>query len=161
MASRLILVRHAKPESGPQYTDDTRPLSVEGREVQRQVAQHLKAEKVHPNLILTSPLPRAKETAEILGEILGAPVEVEPALGLSFDADTILDRVPDPESSQSLMIVGHEPSMGKLSQELVGLNFLPAGLSKSGTVVVSFEKEVGYGSGQLVAYYDPREIVKS
>ena len=155
MVSRVVCIRHGKPISEG-YADDTlRPLSDEGKEIQRKVIQRLKDDGVTPNFVLTSPLLRAQQTAQIVTDVFSIYFENEPALGTEFDAEKLLERIPRPEQNLTLFIVGHEPTLGKFVNDLVGETVLPDGLSKSSAAVIEFEEEIGFGKGKLIHYYKP------
>lgn len=148
--TQLIVIRHgAQVHAG--YGDDAlKVLSEEGRITQRKVAMKLKEEGVTPTLILTSPLIRAVQSAEILGEVLEAPVEEEAALGAEFDEEALLNRLPPPEKGETLIMVGHMPTLADFVERLVGERVLPHGIGKSGVVKLLFPKEIGWGKAQLV-----------
>jgi len=118
--TRLYLVRHgiAVPHGDPGYSDDDRPLTDEGRTRMRQVARGLRHLRVKPDRILASPLPRARETAEIVAKALGLTDALESADALRADNDaaSIRDWVHSLPAGD-LMLVGHNPSLS----DLVGL----------------------------------------
>jgi phosphohistidine phosphatase len=117
---KLFLLRHGKAD-WPDWdgSDDDRPLTDEGIEEMQQVAGALKRLKVAPDLILTSPLPRALRTAEIAAKSLGIPVEQRAELQPGFhrrQCDAILAARPDFD----VMLVGHEPDFSRLIRSLTG-----------------------------------------
>jgi phosphohistidine phosphatase len=118
--NRLYLVRHgiAVPHGSPEYAEDERPLTPEGRKKMRRVARGLRRLGLEVDRIVTSPLPRARETAEIVAEALDATdlLEDADALRASNSAATIRDWL-DSRPESALMIVGHNPSFS----DLVGL----------------------------------------
>ena len=155
MTTTLLIIRHAKAAEGD-YPDDTlRPLHEEGKQVHRQMMEQLKQQGYAPNKILCSPYLRARQAAEIAAEILGGTVEENNALGAEFDAEEILKQIPPPDTDQTLMLVGHEPTLSQLANALVGKICLPLGLSKSGTVVITFSKEIAFGQGSFETYSKP------
>ncbi|HEY2799636.1 MAG TPA: phosphohistidine phosphatase SixA [Chthoniobacterales bacterium] len=105
---KLFFLRHGKAD-WPDWTrpDDERPLTKPGRKEVRAVAQFLVRLKATPDLILTSPLPRALQTAEIAAEHLEVQCVkerlLEPGFGLAG-----LVRLQKKYLEQSLMLVGHE-----------------------------------------------------
>lgn len=117
---RLLIVRHgiAVPHGTPDIPDDERPLTAKGERRARQVARGLARLGVAPDRIATSPLPRARRTAEILAEVLGLGEAIEDVDALR--AENSAERIRDwlgPRSEPVLMIVGHNPALS----ELVGL----------------------------------------
>lgn len=152
MTTRIIAIRHAKPLSAGYAEDAIRPLSDEGRIVQQEMTEKLVVKKYYPNRILTSPLLRAQQTAEIVAEHFGMSPEDEEALGFYFNGDILLSRI---KKDETLVFVGHTPTLGEFVNALVGEMVLPGGLSKSGIAIVEFENEIDYGSGILIEYMKP------
>jgi len=117
---RLYIVRHgiAVPHGSPEIPDDERPLTPRGERRVRQIGYGLKHLGVQLDLILSSPLPRAFRTAEILSRVLGNPdlLETDDALKASQSVLEIGGWLAS-RTEESLMIVGHNPSLS----ELIGL----------------------------------------
>ncbi|WP_165252308.1 phosphohistidine phosphatase SixA [Paludisphaera soli] len=119
----LYIVRHgiAVEHGTPGIPDDERPLTAKGERRMREVARGLAALDLPVDRIVTSPLPRAKRTAEILAEGLGMAGVIEVAAVLHADS-TARDVAEwlglQPEAP--LMIVGHNPTL----DELLGLLLL-------------------------------------
>ena len=117
---RLYLLRHgiAVPHGSPEYADDDRPLTSKGERRVRQVAHSLRRLRLKLDRIVTSPLPRARRTAEIVAEVLDAAylLEESDALRAGRDAASIRDWLPG-RAEPRLMLVGHDPAFS----DLVGL----------------------------------------
>jgi len=118
----LYLVRHAiAGEHDPaRWPDDReRPLTPEGEKKFRQAARGLQALVPTVDVVLSSPLVRAWQTALILHKTAGWP---EPrrceALGLANPAD-VVDALQPHASAQSIALVGHEPSLHELASFLL------------------------------------------
>jgi phosphohistidine phosphatase len=124
--TELYIVRHgiAVAHGTPGIADDERPLTPKGRKRMRQIGHGLRRLGVAPDRILTSPLPRARETAGIVAAALGRSERLETSelLHASRDATEIRDGLQG-RTEKGLMIVGHNPGLS----ELVGL--LAAGAS--------------------------------
>jgi len=118
--TRLYLLRHgiAVPPGTPDIPDDERPLTSKGEKRVRRVAYGLRLLKFKLDRIVTSPLPRALRTAEIVADVLKMRdlLETSDALRAENDAASIRDWVIGRPESR-LMLVGHNPSL----TELVGL----------------------------------------
>ncbi|MDX2232077.1 MAG: phosphohistidine phosphatase SixA [Leptolyngbyaceae cyanobacterium bins.349] len=117
----LYLIRHGLAgEHGTYANDDERPLTAEGKQKTRQVAKRLVEFDLHFDWMLTSPLVRARQTAEILLEAGLAP-QLEESVYL---ADGNLDgwlfwlKSWEPGSSRCLALVGHEPSLSEWAESL-------------------------------------------
>ena len=113
----LYLVRHgiAVPHGTAEYQDDDRPLTPEGERKTRMVGLGLRRNKVKVDRIITSPLPRALKTAEIIARAMKSPDLVEPAdaLRAGEDAATIRDWLAARPEAR-LMVVGHNPWISDL-----------------------------------------------
>lgn len=117
-SSTVFFLRHGHAD-WPNWdgADDERPLTGKGRKETRKVARALKSARVKPALILTSPLPRAAETAKITGKRLGCCVVEEPLLGKGFDLEKFADILQaHPQPGADLMLVGHEPDFRACSK---------------------------------------------
>ena len=118
-AVKLFLFRHGKAD-WPNWDkpDDERPLTEEGKEQVAVVAKWLARLEVAP-AVVTSPLPRASQTAEIAGKYLERKVRVDPLLRPGFDAAKLRKLLKD-FSGDSLMVVGHEPDFTQIVFQLTG-----------------------------------------
>ena len=155
---RLLIIRHgsAVPSGTPGIADDDRPLTPRGRARFRVAAQGLARIAHRPDVLLTSPLPRARATAEIAARAFRRlePV-VEPVLAHGSVADIVrmLDRQP---AEASVAIVGHEPVLSGLLARLVGASDAGRfGFKKGGAALVDLPAGVR-GPGRLVWFVKPR-----
>jgi len=118
--NRLYLLRHgiAVPPGTEGYEDDDRPLTSKGERRTRQVAQGLRRLRLKLDRIISSPLPRALRTAELVAETLDIEflVETDDALRPGNSAPSIREWLTT-RSEPRLMLVGHDPSFS----ELIGL----------------------------------------
>jgi phosphohistidine phosphatase len=113
----LILFRHGiAEETGPDGSDDSRRLTPEGVQRTRQAAAGLTRVAKPPSVILTSPLVRARQTAQIVGEAFDLlPRELdELAHG---PADAVIDRLRQRDEGV-VLIVGHEPTLSRIIEQL-------------------------------------------
>jgi phosphohistidine phosphatase len=120
----LYLVRHAiAEERGDEWPDDDlRPLTREGiRRFTQAVRGFLTLEQA-PQRILTSPLVRARQTAELLaaGTEPPVPLVVMDELSPGESPGDVLTQVRKLSDYESLALVGHEPDLGYLAAHLVG-----------------------------------------
>lgn len=134
----VYLVRHAVAAElsadGPR-TDADRPLTEEGIERFREAARCYANLMVEPDRIVSSPLLRAKQTADLLVEALGFPGALEESEHLVYSAaPTRAVGVLQAElmaNSESIVLVGHEPHLGTLLGLLLsGSDRAPMPLSK-------------------------------
>lgn len=108
---RLILVRHA--EAAPGDPDELRPLTAAGHEAARALGERLAGANV--DIILTSPLLRARETGADLG--FGEP---EPLEELSPGATAEDLKAATAGRGETVVVVGHQPDCSEIVQELTG-----------------------------------------
>jgi len=122
----LYLLRHAEAE--PHRADDfSRRLTEKGEIQSRKVGDFLKGQGIRPELILTSPLSRTKETAFIVAQILAMQSPEEAAwLASGMHPERGISELSAYESLVSLMIVGHEPDLRSLIAVLIGLARSPS-----------------------------------
>jgi len=123
----IYIIRHAiaVDRGTPEYEDDSqRPLTDKGKKKMRQIARGLFALGVDFDLILSSPYVRAKETAEILAEVL----KTKTALAFSEnlipmgDPDLLIAEMNEKYNVNSIALVGHEPHLSALISLLVSDN---------------------------------------
>lgn len=133
MTIELYLVRHGiAAERGPKFPDDRlRPLTPDGVEKLKEAVRGLASLNVVVDLVLTSPLVRARETATILASGLGRrPIEELEALAPGGRDAAVVDAiVHQAKKYPRLAVVGHEPDLGELAMRLLG-----------GTGTISFKK---------------------
>jgi phosphohistidine phosphatase len=148
---QLYFLRHGEAD-WPGWTkpDDERPLTDFGKKEVRQVAKFLDRLKVKPDLIVSSPLPRALQTAEAAAKELKAKLcqdqALEPGFGLS-ELSTVLNR----HRSKALMLVGHEPDFSSVISALTG-GFIK--MSKAGVALIDMDPETE--KGRLLWLFPPK-----
>lgn len=119
---QLYVVRHgiAVPHGTVGVADDERPLTPEGEKKLKEVGRGLGGLDLNVDRIVSSPLPRALRTAEILADELKATarLEISDVLKAGRSAESIRDWLGD-RAEERLMIVGHNPSFSDLVSLLV------------------------------------------
>ena len=120
--TEVYLLRHgiAVAYGTPDFADDERPLTPKGEKRMQQIGRGLRRLDLRPDRIVTSPLPRALKTAEIVAEALGISNRLETADALRPERDAASIRAwlqtrPEPR----LMLVGHNPSLSNLIGVLI------------------------------------------
>ena len=164
---RLYIVRHAiaAPHGIPGIPDDERPLTEEGIKKMRQVAAGLRNLEYIPELILSSPLPRAKQTAEILLEAFGQKsigLEILPALAPSGSRRELYLAIASCENKhKSLMLVGHQPSLGDIAGEIAwGSPGHSLELKKGGACALELVRTGNPPGGRLISLLTPSILRK-
>jgi phosphohistidine phosphatase len=109
----MILWRHADAEDGS--PDSARRLTERGREQARRVAAWLEPRLPRGCEILVSPAARAQQTALALG----VPFVTSPAVGTDARAGDIIAAAQWPVRSGAVLIVGHQPTLGRVAAVLL------------------------------------------
>ena len=149
----LFFLRHASAD-WPDWNkpDDERPLTKRGKKESRQVAKFLERRKVSIDLIITSPLPRAAQTAKIVARTLEAKLCEDEKLEPGFNAAqlrTLLKK----HDHRDLMIAGHEPDFSEVVRTVTGGRIK---LAKAGIAAVQLEQPTL--RGRLLWLVSPREV---
>ena len=115
----LLLWRHAEAEEGT--PDLKRKLTARGEKQARQMADWLKAHAPKQLRIVVSPAVRAQQTAKALG----VPYETDPRLSPTADVPDLLAAIGWPdggregERSAAVLVVGHQPTLGRTASLLL------------------------------------------
>ena len=111
---RLFVVRHA--EAAPGEPDDLRPLTDAGRAAARALGEVLAAENI--DAVVSSPLLRARETADAIARAAGLDATADERLAPGATADEI--RALAPEHGETVVVVGHQPDCSEIVLALTG-----------------------------------------
>jgi phosphohistidine phosphatase SixA len=111
---RLFIVRHA--EAAPGEPDELRPLTAAGRANARALAERLAAEGVE--LVLSSPLLRARETAAEIARAAEAPIEIDDRLAPGATPELVQATVKG--RGETVVAVGHQPDCGDVVLAFTG-----------------------------------------
>jgi phosphohistidine phosphatase len=159
----LYLVRHAIAAGrGDEFPDDSkRPLTSQGIARFRREAKALDALGMAVAVILTSPLVRTRQTADILAETLSAkpPVVATDALAPAGTSAAVLQEIARHAKKGSLALVGHEPNIGELAARLIGAR-APLMFKKGAVCRIDFEVLPPKGTGALRWFVPPRLLRK-
>jgi phosphohistidine phosphatase SixA len=164
MVTTVVLIRHAKPVETTDYSDFTRPISDEGKLIQKKMDQYLKERLVVPDQIWHSPFIRAKETAEIIGRDFSVSVSEELALGDFFDEEELLEKLarankqPNLGPNPCIFLVGHGPQLMRLATHAAGMQCYPETPSSSSALLIEFKEKISPGSGNFVSYYTVNDL---
>ena len=124
MTLRIYFLRHGKAWSRADWheDDDLRPLTDAGEALVRAEGRAMKAMGLAPEVIVTSPLARARRTAEIIAEEMGLTERLidDRRLAQGFDARRLAEIVAREAPAAGLMVVGHEPDFSATVAELTG-----------------------------------------
>jgi phosphohistidine phosphatase len=163
---RLYLLRHAKSswdEAG--LADSDRPLAPRGKRASKVMAKHLRGERIVPDLVLCSPSVRTRETLERVGVGEESDVRIEPDIYGASEGDLldVLRRVPD--DVDSVMLIGHNPSLQALAVSLAGEGSEVARMREkfptAALATLDFEgdwRELAPGVAELASFVRPKEL---
>ena len=115
----VILVRHAKSSwKDPDLKDFDRPLNKRGKRDAPFMGKKLRERRVHPDLILSSPAMRARQTARMVAEAIGYPnkkILYDEAIYHS-PAQPLLEMVrKQDDANDTIMLIGHNPGFNDLA----------------------------------------------
>ncbi len=127
-AMLLFLVRHA--HSDPGDPDDLRSLSTRGRKEARALAERLAAHATPPRLVLSSPLLRARETAETIADAVAADLRIDERLAPGTTLEVLSDAVVGVDGA--IAAICHQPDCSEIALELTGRDpgFPPGGVAE-------------------------------
>lgn len=166
MPRQLLVVRHAialeRHEAAARAIRDAeRPLTARGQKRLRQVAGGLAGIIDPPSLILSSPLVRARRSAELLGKWLPG----KPGLGLcneltpGYTPEQLTKTIANRHPGGLLVLVGHEPQLSAFIALLLCSRVSSRiSLKKSGTALLRFEGAIGPGRATLEWLMQPRQL---
>jgi phosphohistidine phosphatase len=155
---KLYLVRHAEAiERSATTPDGSRYLTTKGRVSFRKIARRARKAGAIPDVIFTSPLLRAVQTAEILAERLKHKGEVVVAREISpgFDLRALRALMAGAGNPMEAAFVGHEPDLGGIAAALMSV---PGGfpLRKGAVVALEADKGLTKGTAKLLWMEDDR-----
>jgi len=151
----LLLMRHGEAvDDSDGQGDGARWLTAKGRRVTREVAAHV-AKHRPPAMVITSPLVRATQTAEILVGAVGLEdgVVVDGHLA-SGDVAAILRGLTRYKGQDTIAVVGHEPTLSILTRRLLGDLRWP-GFEKSGVCALQWNTD---GKARFLWALSPKKL---
>jgi phosphohistidine phosphatase len=161
--SSLYLVRHAiAAERGEDWPDDDkRPLTERGISRFKEAVTGLEALEVELDEVFTSPLVRAKQTADLLAAgVKGKPsIKILDALSPGHSPASVLAQLAKVAKSRRIALVGHEPGLGELAAHLIGAGrALP--FKKGGICRIDVESLTSRRAGALSWFVTPKVLRK-
>jgi phosphohistidine phosphatase len=162
----LYIMRHgiAVMRAPSTVMDDAkRPLTPEGKDKMREIAAGLVRAGVTVDWIVSSPLVRAVETAEIVGEALESkpPLDSCDALRPGGQPEALISFLARRANRRRVLVVGHEPDLGELAARLIGAGRnanMP--FKKGGCCLITFSVFPPKSPGRLMWWLTPRVMRK-
>jgi phosphohistidine phosphatase len=159
----LYLVRHGvAAERGKEWPDDSkRPLTPDGIARLRRSARGLNAIGVSFDQIVTSPLVRTRQTADVLAEELKGkpPIVTADALAPAGSSAAVMQELAKHVRLARVALVGHEPNLGELAAQLIGAR-TPIEFKKGGMCRIDFDMLPPKGGGMLRWFLTPKMLRK-
>jgi phosphohistidine phosphatase len=138
----VYLLRHGIAEDGRAgQSDADRGLTGEGRKKLQQVLERAAKAGVNPTLILSSPLKRALQTAEIAKETLGHKDEIltSKVLAPGSNSERVWQEIRGHRDQEAVLLVGHNPLFSDLTGYLLGHPNMQMDFKKGAIVRVDLE----------------------
>jgi len=156
----LLIVRHAiaVPHGTPEVPEDERPLTPRGEKRFRAAARGLARICRPPDVLLSSPLVRARQTADIAAEAWG-DVEVREADALAGGSFEQIAAAVGKHADQKLVaLFGHEPDVSTVVARLLGTSASERlTFKKGGAALLDVPGKMADG-GALIWYLPPRVL---
>ena len=160
---QLYLIRHgAAAERGARFPDDSkRPLTAAGIAELRKEAKALARLGVTFDQIISSPLVRTRQTADVFAQGLPEkpPVATSDSLAPAGSSAAVLQELAKYMRKGSIALVGHEPNLGELAARLIGAR-APLEFKKGGICRIDFEIFPPKGVGHLRWFVTPKMLRK-
>jgi phosphohistidine phosphatase len=154
-----IAVERGSPGS---EADSQRPLTAKGEQRMRRIAEGMLALGLSYDLILSSPYVRARQTADIVSQVLKTPdgVHLSDTLTPEGDPRQLIEALHrDDHERQDVLLVGHEPYLSRLiSTLLAGNSNLPVVMKKGGLCTLDVQTLRFGRCANLVYLLTPRQL---
>jgi phosphohistidine phosphatase len=149
----LYFLRHGKAGSPRAIDDDARTLTGKGTAALRDAAPLWRRLNLRPDVVLSSPLPRALQTAELFCEAVGGSPVVDDRLRPGADWGDLARAMAAHADARRVMFVGHEPDLSSAVALLTGASSVR--MRKGGLACVEFYGVPEPASGELAWLLDP------
>jgi phosphohistidine phosphatase len=161
----LYILRHGIAEDAPAGGDDgARKLTARGREKLRDSVQGMRTLGLKFDVILTSPLARATETAEVVAAAYAndPPPQVVPALATGVPPQETIAALRPFAKHRRVMVVGHEPQLSAIASLLMTAapGAANINLKKGGLIALEVPARAEPGGAQLRWMLTPRQMRK-
>lgn len=160
----LLVIRHGAAMDKDEFaktgqSDDSRPLTSAGMEEMKQIARGLRELVKKIDLLATSPLVRAVQTAEIVGDAYDVAVD-QTTTSLSPDSDPAeFEKWCTDLDVKRVAVVGHEPHLTALvTWLLTGEDDAIIDLKKGGSCLLEFDSAITSGAGMLKWLMTPGQL---
>lgn len=149
----LYFLRHGKAGSPRPSDDDARALTGKGEAALRDAAPLWRRLNLRPDVVLSSPLPRALGTAELFCDAVGGSPTVDDRLRPGAGWGDLARAMAEHPDARRVMFVGHEPDLSSAVALLTGASSIR--MRKGGLACVEFYGIPEPGAGELAWLIDP------
>ena len=149
--TQLWLLRHGEAVPHESKRDFDRELTPRGERQSAAAGEGLARLGLEFAACYTSPLVRARETAELACKQLNVTPEERDPIGKGFDVDTVTELLTAHSEGERILVVGHNPSFEQVVLDLTGAR---VDFKKGGLAAVKVERR----SGELLVLLRPREL---
>jgi phosphohistidine phosphatase len=149
----LYFLRHGKAGSPRPTDDDARELTAKGEEALRSAAPFWRRLNLRPDVVLSSPLPRALRTAELLCEAVGGSPRADDRLRPGARWADLAQAMAAHPDARRVMFVGHEPDLSSAVAQLTGAASVR--MRKGGLACLEFYGIPEPGGGEIAWLLDP------
>lgn len=162
---QLLVVRHGIAEERETWAprdDALRPLTDDGKKKMKEAAKALRARVPRLDVLASSPLTRAMQTAVILGKVYerGAPVETD-TLAPGQHPPAFAAWLRTQATHKTVAIVGHEPGLGAIVSWLTaGIERSFLELGKGGACLLDLGEKIEGGEAMLLWVLRPSQLRK-
>jgi phosphohistidine phosphatase len=163
MSAVIFLLRHGIAAGpSPHMSDAERALTADGARKTTRAARGLAHLGVAPEIVLSSPLRRAHETADLVAEILSPAltVEIYPPLAPGHGAEDVLRGLHAHRRARQILLVGHQPDLGLLASYLLTgtASLVPLPFKKAGTAAFRVDGIPPRVAATLEWFLTPRQL---
>ena len=154
----LYLIRHGDAEkSSLSKTDFDRELTPKGRELTKKSSEALKKIIKSLDVIASSPLTRAVQTAEIVADVFdySKKIIVDKKITAGSRPEELVDFIRS-INVENIAVVGHEPDMSDYVSALTSSSGMSLEFKKSAVAKINFEGKIRLGSGTLEFLIPPK-----
>ncbi|MGH2380541.1 MAG: SixA phosphatase family protein [Candidatus Limnocylindria bacterium] len=149
----LYFLRHGSAGSPRPSDDDARELSAKGAAALRAAAPLWRRLNLRPDVVLSSPLPRALQTARLLCEAIGGEPVSDDRLRPGASWGDLARAMASHPDARRVMFVGHEPDLSTAIIELTGAASVR--MRNGGVACVEFYGTPDPGGGEIAWLIDP------
>jgi phosphohistidine phosphatase len=162
---QLLIVRHAIAEDRAQAArqgleDAERPLTKKGIRRMQSIAVAIARQLPGPLTLLSSPLLRARQTAELLAaHSPGSAITLEAALSPGTPMAQLIERLQQYDEKGTVVVVGHEPMLSDLTALLLfGREDASFQLKKGGAALLAFPRRIEAAGATLMWLLTPKQL---